>query len=292
MQGTAETRGGTAGHILRESARCIQAATGSDEAHLEAELLLRHALVVSREQLYLRLANSLTETQVRSFEALVRRRLSHEPMAYITGKREFFGLEFEVTPAALIPRPETETLVEAVIEFCPRIHDGPITMADVGVGCGTIGVSLAHSLPAVRVIAIDQAADALALARRNAEKHRVTEGIDFREGDLLAPLTEPVDVIAANLPYVRRADWEALPPEIRDWEPRLALDGGEDGLRVIERLLREAPRHLAPSGALFAEIGDDQGPAAMGMARDAFPNGSVEVIQDLAHRDRVLVVRT
>jgi release factor glutamine methyltransferase len=297
MQGTAETRRATAGHLLREAARRIEAHTGSDEGNLEAELLLRHALSVNREQLYLRLAKPLSEGQLRAFEILVQRRLAHEPTAYITGKREFFGLEFEVTPAALIPRPETETLVEALIAFAAKLHAGghrgpPLDIADIGAGCGPIAVAVAHVLPHAHVIAIDQSPDALALAARNARTHGVKSRIEFREGDLLSPLTEPVDIIAANLPYVRTADWQALPPEICEWEPRSALDGGPDGLRVIDRLLREAPAYLNPSGALFAEIGDDQAAAVTALAQGAFPEAEIEVKQDLAARDRVLVVRT
>ena len=277
---------------LLEAGAAIHRETGSDEASLEAELLLCHALRTDREDLYRRLNDPLAQDEAATFQALMRRRLSREPTAYITGRREFFGLEFEVTPAALIPRPETETLVEAVIHFANERYAGaPFTMADIGVGCGTIAVAVAEALPNARVIATDQSPEALALAERNAARHGLREHVEFRRGDLLQPLGQPVDVIAANLPYVTTADWQALPPEIRDHEPRQALDGGEDGLRVIERLLREAPVRLRPGGALFVEIGDEQGPAATEMAREAFPGAGVEVLPDLAGRDRVLVVK-
>jgi len=277
---------------LRSGARRIDTETGSEESHLEAELLLCHALRTDRERLYRRLNDPLAQDEAATFRALIERRCAREPTAYITGRREFFGLEFEVTPAALIPRPETETLVETVIQFAnERSADEPPTIVDVGTGCGAIALAVAHSLPHARIVAIDQSPEALALAERNAARHGLTERIEFRQGDLLQPLGRPVDVIAANLPYVTTADWQALPAEIRDYEPRQALDGGEDGLRVIERLLRMAPAWLRPGGALFAEIGDGQVAAASAMAREALASGEVRLLPDLAGRDRVLVVK-
>src|SRR3990172_8973185 len=220
------------------------AEAASEEAALEADLLLAHALGTDRTHLYQRLPDDLPPDAATAFDALLRRRLAHEPTAYIVGHREFFGLEFEVTPAAIIPRPETETLVELVLAFCAsRTAGDRLRIADVGVGCGAIAVALAVSLPQAEILAVDLSADALALARRNAGRHAVAERIDFREGDLLAPLAahpEPVegpepkpggrrdssrrvDVLAANLPYVRTTDFEASPPEIREHEPRLPL---------------------------------------------------------------------
>ena len=291
--------------LRRASQALAQAA--SEEAALEAELLLVHTLATDRTHLYQRLSDDLSPGAADAFDALLQRRLAHEPVPYILGRKEFFGLEFEVTPAAIIPRPETETLVELVLAFCAsRRSGGPLRIADVGVGCGAIAVSLAVSLPQAEVIAVDLSAEALALARRNAERHGVAERIDFRQGDLLAPLAahpEPksgvsrassptVDAIAANLPYVRTADFEAGPPEIREHEPRLGLEGGPDGLRLVERLLRDAPGHLKPGGALFAEIGEEQGEAALGLARACFPEARIEIERDLSALDRVLVVGT
>jgi len=277
---------------LREAlhrAAAALAAAGSEEASLEAELLLAHALGTDRTHLYQRLPDDLLPDAATAFEALLRRRLSHEPVPYITGRKEFYGLEFEVTPAAIIPRPETETLIELVLGFAERGLTAP-RIADVGVGCGAIAVTLAVSLPRAEIIAVDISAEALALARRNAERHGVAARIDFREGDLLAPLAVQVDVIAANLPYVRSGDFEAGPPEIREHEPRLGLDGGPDGLRLIERLLRDAPACMEPGGALFAEIGEEQGEAALSLAGACFPQARIEVRKDLSGLDRVLVV--
>ena len=292
----------------------LLAQAGSDEANLEAELLLAHALgpstgsgqALDRVHLYQRLRNDLPSDQEQAYHSLLERRLAHEPTAYIVGHKEFYGLELEVAPAAIIPRPETEVLVELVIALArERLAGGPFTLGDVGVGCGAIAVAVAHELPQAEVIATDVSPEALALAQRNAQRHGLSERIRFLQGDLLEPLTthpEPkpggsrdssrrVDIIAANLPYVRTDDWERLPPEIREYEPRDGLDGGPGGLRVIERLLRQAPPYLKPGGALFVEIGDEQGQAASALAREAFPQAHVEVKPDLSGLDRVLVVR-
>jgi release factor glutamine methyltransferase len=276
---------------LIQGAEAIHRDTGSDEASLEAEILLCHALGINRARLYQRLEEPIGEVS-HAFAELLRRRRAREPLAYVVGHREFFGLEFDVSPAALIPRPETEILVEAVVIFATeRFGAGPFHMVDIGVGCGTIAVSVARALSNARVIATDLSSEALALAGRNAEKHGVASRIEFRNGDLLESLTEPANVLAANLPYVTTSDWEALPPEIRDWEPRAALDGGPDGLRVIERFFRAAPDYLMPGGAIFAEIGDAQGADASRVATEAFPEAAIRVERDLERKDRLLVVQ-
>jgi release factor glutamine methyltransferase len=273
---------------LRE-ARARLAVIAPDEAELEAEVLLRHALGVDRVHLYQRLDGAISEARQAQFEVLLARRLAREPLAYIVGHIEFFGLKLEVTPGAIIPRPETETLVDLALA-CARDRGAALTIVDVGTGAGTIAVPLALELPAARVIAIDSSGEALALARRNAERHGMARRINFRHGDLLAPLARPADMIVANLPYVTTVQWEEMPPEIRDHEPRSGLDGGRDGLDVVRRLLTEAPGKLAPHGALFCEIGAWQGMEATQLAREAFPGARIEVRPDLAGRDRVLAV--
>lgn len=278
---------------LRHAAHAITQA-GSEEASLEAELLLSHALDTDRTHLYQRLREQLPGDAESAFEALLQRRLAHEPTPYILGRKEFYGLDFEVTPAAIIPRSETETLVELVLEFVGiRDKKHETRVVDVGVGCGAVAVALAANLPpAAGVIATDVSSEALALARRNAERHGVAKRIRFLEGDLLEPLDAPLDVIAANLPYVRTADFQAAPSEIREHEPRLGLDGGPDGLQLIRRLLREAPARLEPGGALFVEIGEEQGEAGRKLARESFPRARIEVKKDLSGLDRVLVALT
>jgi release factor glutamine methyltransferase len=280
--------------VLRRGSQTL-AQAGSEESTLEAELLLAHALGTDRTHLFQRLSDELPHDAERAFDALIRRRLAHEPTPYILGSKEFYGLDFEITPAAIIPRPETETLVELVLAFVRELSDSRSRpqVVDVGVGCGAIAVTLAiHLPPSADVVATDVSPQALALARRNAERHGVADRIRFLKGDLLQPLDARVDVIAANLPYVRTGDFDAAPPEIRDHEPRLGLDGGPDGLDLIRRLLRDAPSHLKPGGALFAEIGDTQGEAARKPATDAFSSARIEVMRDLSGLDRVLVVGT
>lgn len=266
-------------------------ALNGDEAALEVEVLLMHALGIDRAHLYRRIDDQITSDDSTAFAGLLARRRNYEPLAYITGHREFFALDFKVSPAALIPRPETETVVELVIAFArERFADQPIAIADIGTGSGIVAVSLATALRNAYIIATDTSPDALALAGRNADHHTVADHISFREGDLLGPLDAPVQIIAANPPYITTDQWETSPPEIRDHEPRLALDAGADGLDVIRRLVAEAPAHLADNGALFCEIGDWQGDAARGLATTAFSNARVEIARDLAGRDRVLCV--
>jgi release factor glutamine methyltransferase len=262
-----------------------------DEAALEAELLLMHALGVDRAHLYQRLAEPLLPEMSEAYRRLLDRRVTHEPLPYITRHREFFALDFETTPAALIPRPETETLVDLAIAFAhERYPSRSITIADIGTGSGVIAIALARELPLARIVATDLSAAAVALARRNAARHNVAGRIEFRRGDLLEPLTEPLQIIEANLPYVTTAQWESSPAEIHDHEPRVALDGGPDGLDVIRRLLAQAPLRLAERGVLFCEIGAWQGNEAREIARRAFPDARIEIARDLAARDRVLVV--
>ena len=265
----------------------------SEEAELDAELLLRHCLKLDRAGTYRRLDKELSAEQEQCYRELVGRRLTHEPTMYILGHKEFFGLDFEVTPAAIIPRPETELLVEIGIDFLHSLaFPGGATAVDVGAGCGVIAVSVAHAIPNARVLATDISARALALAGRNADRHQVHERVHLVRGELLGPLGTRVQLIAANLPYVRTADWERMAPEIREHEPRDGLDGGRDGLQAIGQLLEQAPSCLAPGGLLLAEIGDGQGKAAALLARKAFAGATIDVRADLAGRDRVLVVRT
>lgn len=276
---------------LRQARRLLPQV--SDEPELEAELLLRHCLGVDRASLYRLLTAELPEEEQQRFRDLVRRRLIHEPTAYIIGHKEFFGLDFEVTPAAIIPRPETEVLVELAIEAAhKKLLADALPIADVGTGSGAIAVALASALPEGKITATDTSPEALELAQRNAARHRVDKRIRFLQSDLLDTVPGRVDVLVANLPYVTTADWKALPPEIKDHEPREGLDGGPDGLRVIERLLEQAPARLSPSGVLLAEIGDMQGRAAKAAARAAFPEAAVKVMPDPSGRDRVLAVHT
>ena len=274
---------------LREAAARLSEA-GVDSPRLDAELLLAHALGRDRAYLLAHPEQPLSPKQSTRFDALVARRAAREPLAYITGRRWFFGLEFEVTRDALIPRPETETLVEMALDWLARRDDREQPrVADVGTGSGAIAVSLAMHA-AVEIVALDASFAALRLARANARRHRVAARIHFVQGDLLAPLAATFDLIVANLPYIPTADLAHLMPEVRDYEPRSALDGGPDGLRVIERLLAQAPARLKKGGALLLEIGHGQGENASALARRYFPRARVEVHRDLAGRERVLAI--
>jgi release factor glutamine methyltransferase len=215
-------------------------------------------------------------------------------VAYLLGHKEFFGLEFQVNPHVLIPRPETELLVETAIEWSIinnqlSIVNGKFTIADVGTGSGCIAVALAKHLPKASLVAIDASPEALRLARLNAERHAVQ--ITFLSGDLLEPLAEPVDLMVSNPPYVSQAELAAAMPEVSVYEPRLALDGGEDGLDVVRRLLSQAKEKLKPGGALLVEIGASQGQAMIKLAQTHFPGAVIQIKKDLAGLDRLLVVQ-
>ena len=233
------------------------------EAEVEAEVLLRYAIdpagAVSRAYLYSRYQDGIAPDVAERFEALLARRLAREPTAYITGRREFRGLDLRVTPDVLIPRPETEQLVETAIKLA-RAEPGRsrLRIADIGTGSGAIAVALAQDLPQTEVYATDISRAALKIAEENARRHGVERRIAFRAGHLLMPLHGYVDLIVANLPYVTTEGWSRLAPELREHEPRLALDGGADGLDLIRALLRQAPRYLRDGGHVVLEIGEGQ----------------------------------
>jgi release factor glutamine methyltransferase len=260
---------------------------------------LRHALGLDRDQLYARLSEEISPAADSAFEALLARRLRREPTAYIIGRREFYGLSLEVTPAAPIPRPETELLVDEALAQARRLQDiyREPHIVDVGTGCGAIALAVATHLPAARLTAIEASQDAIDLARRNAERLGLDERVRFVLGDLLSPLggyarREPADILVANLPYIPSGEWEGLAPEIRCFEPRAALDGGPDGLRLIERLLAQAPARVRSPGAVVLEIGYDQAAAVVTLARQAFPAAAIAVKKDLASLDRAVVIET
>ena len=260
---------------------------------LEAELLLQHTLGLDRTQLYQRLHDEMPPDKEATYHDLVWRRLCGEPTPYIIGRADFYDIELAVAPVAAIPRPETELLVEEASALAgKRLQDTPsLTIVDVGTGCGAIALALATHLPAAQIIATDISPAALALAQGNAESLGLASSVRFLCGDLLAPLEHPVDIVVANLPYVRSAEWESLPVEFRCHEPREALDGGPDGLRVIERLLRQALAYLRPGAALLLEIGYDQGPAVVALASEVFPKAAIVVKKDLASLDRLATIQ-
>ena len=280
----------------REAATKLAAAgIEPEEARLEAEVLLRHVLGFDRAGFLVRRAEDLPEDALARLLPLLERRLAREPLAYIIGHKEFYGLDFLVDRRALIPRPETEGLVERV--FALVSAGGPFNrpgytpaIVDVGTGSGCIAVALAVHLPGARVWATEVSEGALALARESAGRRAVGERITFLQGDLLTPLTHQVDVIVSNPPYIAGEEIDSLPPEIARYEPRAALDGGADGLAVIRRLLTQAPAHLKPGGAVLLEIGAGQGSEVARLAQAALPAATVVVQNDLAGLERYVTI--
>ncbi|HMQ54854.1 MAG TPA: HemK/PrmC family methyltransferase [Anaerolineae bacterium] len=310
-------------------------AAGCDTPRLDAEILLAHLLDRDRSWLYLQPDAALTLEQQSGYLDLIARREQRQPVAYLTGHKEFFGLDFLVTPHTLIPRPETELLIETALTFVHSYHqldqpinqtshlqpsnppeqltmsdkqltnptfqpsnlptlqpsNPPFTIVDVGTGSGCIAVTLAKLLPLVQLIATDLSGEALTVARQNAEDQAVADRIKFYQTDLLAPLTEPVNMIVSNPPYLRSTDLASphTAPEVHRHEPRLALDGGGDGLKIIRRLLDQAQKLLAPGGCLLVEIGFDQGEAVKSLTQTQFPGAQIEIKKDLAGLDRLLV---
>ena len=255
-----------------------------EDPRLESELLLRHVLGISRVQLYQDLHRELGPREEADFGRLIERRLSAEPVAYITGHREFYGLDFYVDRGVLIPRPETELLVEKALGLAREKPIGSI--ADVGTGSGAIAVSLALNLPQTRIYATDVSDSALRVALLNCRRHGVADRVCLLEGDLLDPLPEPVDLIVANPPYVTEA--EVREQGLATFEPELALNGGYDGLEKIRKLCCKLDEKLHPEGTLLLEIGLGQSQTIVGLLRGLFPLAKIEITPDLSGIDRVV----
>ena len=269
----------------------ILVANNIEDAALECELLLRHTLKISRVQLHLDMSHELSLEQEETFWNLIKRRLSHEPTAYITGHREFYGLDFYVDPRVLIPRPESELLVEEALKFAsqqPVRNNYPCLIAEVGTGSGAIAITLALHLPQAKVYAVDVSATALEVADINCQRHGVYNQVQLLLGNMLEVLPEPVDLIVANLPYIRDNEMEELSPEIQLFEPEIALAGGEDGLDKIRQLCRQVVDRLRPQGCLLVEIGLKQGRAVTTSLHNLFPRAQIKVIPDLSGIDRVV----
>lgn len=255
-----------------------------ENPRLDAQLLLAHALGVSRTQLLGRLSEDALESAADRYQDLLARRARREPLAYITGTQEFWDRSFAVTPAVLIPRPETETLVERALELG---RQGAERMADVGTGSGCIAVSVATDLPSAVVYATDVSRDALEVAARNVQRHGVGGRVVLLEGPLLEPAPSGLDLVLANLPYVSRGELDGLQPEVREWEPRKALDGGEDGLDLVRRLLTQLPEKLLPHGACLLEIDPRQFTRLRADVARLLPEWHVQAIKDLTGRPRI-----
>ena len=269
-------------------------ASGVEAPGFEAEYLLRHTLGCTRETLLLELDTDIPVSAQRRFDGLIERRASGEPSAYITGHKEFYGLDFKVDPRALIPRPETELLVELGLDFASQRTSGGtiLNIVDVGTGCGVIAVALAVHLPKATITATDLFPEALELAAENVARHHAEDRVTLLHGDLLAPVSRPIDILVSNPPYIPSPEIPNLAREITNHEPGLALDGGPDGMAVIERLVQQTKDKLSPSGAMFIEIGWDQGRRALAHARHLWPDFKASITPDLAGLDRVLTIRS
>lgn len=231
---------------------------GADSPRLDAEVLLAHARGCQRIELYTAFEEEPSEAVRTTFRELVGKRAKGMPVAYLVGRREFFSLNFDVTPDVLIPRPETETLVVRAIDLAKSLGESP-TIADIGTGSGIIAVTMAKRVKNYHVTAVDISPAALKVARQNAEKHEVAEWIEFVESDLFAavPSGQKFDMVLSNPPYVATSEMVTLPADVRDFEPHLALDGGVDGTEVIERLVPQAAERLNSGGWLLIEVGAD-----------------------------------
>ncbi len=260
----------------------------------EAVWLLEHALALRSHQLVSQ-TDRLVSPDVRArIEALVARRVAREPLQYLLGTQEFCGLEFSVSPAVLIPRPETELLIQYIVGHVHALSEA--TIVDVGTGSGCVAITLAARLKGRRILAIDRSPEALEVAQRNAVRHAVRDRIEWLEGDLLAPLRErqvadTIDVIVSNPPYISESDWAGLEPEVRVFEPRMALIGGTQGTEFHERLLRESREFLAPGGLLIMEIGVGQAATVRQFAEQIGGYTALRIIEDAAGIERVVIAQ-
>lgn len=279
--------------LLSQAARSL-ATAGIESARLDAEVLLGHVLALTREQLIVADDLPISSDQVQQFAALLQRRLRREPVAYITGRQEFWSLDFQVTRDVLIPRPETERLVEVALTLAADMAaNKPLHVLDMGTGSGAVAVSLAAELPFAEVVATDNSPTALAIAQKNAALNEVADRIAFLPGDWFAALGggTAFDLIVSNPPYIRRAEIATLEPEVSLWEPRDALDGGADGLDCYRHIAAEAWRFLTPEGALALEVGAAMGGQVCVLFTQAGPYHEVSLFLDYAGRDRVVVAK-
>jgi release factor glutamine methyltransferase len=278
-----ENKATSSSRAMTEKGSEILANAGIDPARLDAEVLLAHACGASRASLMAGM-NVPSDAAAR-FRRMIARRVAREPIAYIIGSKEFFSLDFEVTPAVLIPRPETESLVEAALKFLAIRPNSRVL--DIGTGSGAIAIAIAANAPNVQIKAIDISQEALEVARRNAIRHRCTDRLDLIAADLFSDDASRFDLIVSNPPYVADGDFETLQPEIRLHEPRVALTFGTDGLDMYRRIAAASRARLTPEGAVMVEIGAGQASEVEALFRRA-GFSKIDVIRDLAGIERVI----
>jgi release factor glutamine methyltransferase len=266
---------------------------GIEHARSEAEILLAHALGARRIDLYVHYDQPLCESELADFKRLIKRRANKEPVAYITGMREFWSLELRVSPAVLIPRPETECLVEAVLPLLEGESTDPKYVLDLGTGSGAIVLALAKEHPEHRYVAMDRSFRALQIAKGNAAANGLCKRISWFCGDWLSAVTSDwtgFDLIVSNPPYIPTNDIDGLPSDIREFEPILALDGSENGLLCLRTILESAPQILSPGGVLCLEMGFDQAASVTSLAAAVGLYGPVKIVKDYSGHDRVAIV--
>ena len=283
----------TVGSALNSATQRLKEAR-IDTAFLDAQVILAHVLGVERPWLFAHGEAAMQPRHACEFTEMIARRVDHEPVAYLVGHKEFYGLDLTVDNRVLIPRPETEMLVDEVlseIEARAGNEAQRVRVADVGTGSGAIALAIAVNEPRAHIDAIDVSRKALAVARINVQRHDARGQITLRQGNLLAPLTEPVDILVANLPYVSRRGYSALDPTVRAYEPRLALESGDEGLDAIAQLLRQATNHLAAHASIYLEIGHDQAQEVIKLARNILPQlRDIAVHQDYQGHDRMIAI--
>jgi release factor glutamine methyltransferase len=263
---------------------------------LDAELLLAKVMEFSRVQLYTQFDQPLRENELERFKTLLKRRASREPLAYILGEREFFSLNFKVTSEVLIPRPETEEIVERGLDFLKRQGLQEPRILDLGTGSGCLLIALLKNYPSAYGIGVDQSAKALRVARENAERHGVASRITWLQMDLRGSwkekdLGDPFDLITGNLPYVSEGDYVELPPELREFEPKGALVPGPTGVEAFGWVLSHLEEKLLFGGWALLEMGADQGGELLAMVKKICPEWKAEILKDLSGRDRILKLR-
>ena len=269
---------------------------GVDSPRLSAELLLAHVLGLERIELYTKFDTAVTKPQLDRLHKLVKRCAHHEPLAYIIGTTEFYSLKLKITPACMIPRPETELLVERAIEFL-RTRKGQQFVCDLCTGCGCIAVAIAKNFADAKIIATDISEEALSVAVENVEMHNLKGRVELLAGDLFEPIIPYLDVgkfdlIVCNPPYVSAAEYESLDKKIKDYEPREALYAGSDGLDVYGRIAEKANAFLKPDGALMLEIGYSQGPAVRELLERTGHFAEIKIEKDTSNNNRVVIAKT
>ena len=263
--------------------------TGSLDAKLEAEVLLRHVLKIDRAAMFRDLDEDISMEDSSNIASLVKRRIKKEPLAYITGVKEFYGLPFVVSEDVLIPRQETELLVDAAIVQAKSLGKNQISIVDVGTGSGAIAVSLALNIPTSSIIAVDISEAALAIADDNRRTHGLYSRIKLRRGNLLEPIIDKIDILVSNPPYIRSDKLTSLQEEVLR-EPVVALDGGYDGLELIKRLLFQAVDKMSNPGVILFEIDPDQASEAVKLCQQFFPSAITTVLKDLSNNERAVLL--